>query len=458
MRWTVAEIAAATAGEVAASSGSASGRAAGGTVAAGDAVVEGVGVDSRRLVAGSLFVAIRAERDGHAFVGAAVDAGAAAVLVDRRWTVPGDLAVPAVCVEDTARALLGLGAAARARLAGEVVGVTGSVGKTSTKDMASAALATSLRTWSSERSFNNDLGVPLTLANTPDGVEVAVVEMGTRGRGDIRRLCTVARPTIGVVTAVTAAHTELLGDLDHVAEAKRELVESLPDSGTAILNADDPRVAAMARHTAAEALLFSAEGSPAADVVAGDITLDSELRPSFAVRTPWGKTRARLVARGAHQVPNALAALAVAGACGVPVVAAAESLSHAELSPWRMELLRSPAGAVVLNDAYNANPASMAAALTALAQLPAQRRIAVVGEMAELGERSAADHRAVADLAGRLGVELIAVGTRAYGVPPLDGVDAAAAALSGLGVGDAVLVKASRVAGLERLAALLAAG
>ena len=175
------------------------------------------------------------------------------------------------------------------------------------------------------------------------------------------------------------------------------------------------------------------------------------------VRSPWGRAAVRLEARGAHQVGNALAALSVALCCGVPLDAAVAALAGVRLSPWRMELHHSPGGAVVLNDAYNANPASMAAALEALAALPARRRVAVLGPMAELGARSAAEHEAVAVLAGRLGVEVLTVGTDAYGVTPANSIDEAVTALGPLGSGDAVLVKASRVAGLERLAARLLA-
>ena len=189
--------------------------------------------------------------------------------------------------------------------------------------------------------------------------------------------------------------------------------------------------------------------------MADRVALDDQLRPRFVVRSPWGTAAVQLEARGAHQVGNALAALAIALCCGVPLDAAVSALSRASLSPWRMEFLRSPTGATILNDAYNANPTSMTAALEALAALPARRRVAVLGEMAELGARSLWEHQAIAVLAGRLGVEVLAVGTTAYGVASVETIDEAVAALGPLGGGDAVLVKGSRVAGLERLAARL---
>ena len=422
-----------------------------------DAPLNAVATDSRALDGGELFVALRADRDGHDFVGAALAAGAGGVLVDHSWAVTAAaLPVPLIAVADTGAALLDLGRAARTRLAtASVVAITGSVGKTSTKDLTAGALGAGLEVVASEKSFNNEIGVPLTLANAAPSIEVAVIEMGARGAGHLTLLCDVARPTVGVVTAVAPAHTEAFGSLDAVAAAKGELVEALPVDGVAVLNSDDERVAAMSARTTARVLRYSATGSASADVVAFDVSVDDALRPRFAAATPWGRIDVALEARGVHQVGNALAALAVAGSCGVSLEDAASGLASAALSPWRMELARTSSGTLVLNDAYNANPASMAAALEALAALPARRRVAVVGEMAELGAISEAEHQAVAASARRLGVDLIAVGTGDYGVTPVDGIEAAVAALGVLGPDDAVLVKASRVAGLERLAARL---
>jgi UDP-N-acetylmuramoyl-tripeptide--D-alanyl-D-alanine ligase len=329
------------------------------------------------------------------------------------------------------------------------------VGKTSTKDLLASALSRRWRTAASEKSFNNELGVPLTLANAPAGTEAAVIEMGARGRGHVQLLCDVARPTIGVVTAVVHAHTEMFGSIDEVASAKAELVESLPSAGTAVLNADDARVAAMAQWTAARSLLYSANGDARADLVAEDLAVDEELRVRFTLRTPSGAAPVALQVRGEIQVANALAAAGAALACGVAVEEVAAGLGDAVLSPWRMDLRRSRSGAVVLNDAYNANPTSMAAALRSLAAVPAQRRVAVLGLMAELGESSQVEHERVLALADELGIDVIAFETVAYGQPAAEGVDGALAALGPLGRGDAVLVKGSRVAGLERVAAAL---
>jgi UDP-N-acetylmuramoyl-tripeptide--D-alanyl-D-alanine ligase len=418
-----------------------------------DVELDGVAIDSRLVHGGELFVPIVAERDGHDFVADALRGGALATLAHRRVDTPTGVA--RIDVADTSAALLDIGRLARRRLGSLVVGITGSVGKTSVKDLCAAALATRWPTAASERSFNNELGVPLTLANAPSGTKAAVIEMGARGKGHVALLCDVARPTVGVVTAVVAAHTELFGSIDDVAAAKAELVEALPAAGTAVLNADDPRVAAMAARTAANVLTYSALGAPGADLVAEDVRVDDDLRPAFVLRSPSGSVEIALEVRGAHQVANALAAAGAAMACGVALHDLAAGLAAAVLSPWRMDLRRAPSGALVLNDAYNANPASMAAALRSLAALPAVRSLAVLGVMAELGTGSEVEHARVVALADELGIDVIAFETTWYGLPPAEGVDGVLAALGPLSDGDAVLVKGSRVAGLERIAAAL---
>ena len=422
--------------------------ATGGTLLGPDAEIEGAAVDSRTLRGGELFVALKAERNGHDFVEAAFEAGAAASLVSAETP-----RVPAVLVDDTLRALTSLATAARARIGGTVIGITGSVGKTSTKDLLAAALGRRFRVSASARSFNNELGVPLTVLNTPDDAEALVVEMGARGRGHIASLCAVARPSIGVVTTVGLSHAEFFGTLDDVVRAKGELVESLPAHGTAVLNADVDLVAAMAERTEAQVLTF---GLAAADVRAEDVSLDDDLRATFRLHTPWGSAGVRLHIRGHHQVGNALAAAAAALAGGATVDDVAAGLGDARLSPWRMQLERSPSGALILNDAYNANPLSSEAALRALANLPAERRTAVLGIMAELGDVGPAEHARIGALAAELGIRLIAVGAPDYGGEQVASAEEALDRLGPLGPGDAVLVKGSRAAGLERLADSLA--
>jgi UDP-N-acetylmuramoyl-tripeptide--D-alanyl-D-alanine ligase len=421
--------------------------AVGGRLVGADVEVDGVATDSRGDVAGRLFVPLVAERDGHEFIAGALAGGAAAYLTSR----PPSLDAPAIEVPDTMSALTTIGGLARTRLPARVVGVTGSVGKTSVKDLLAAALATTYVTVASTRSFNNEIGVPLTLANAPEGTEAAAIEMGARGVGHIAQLCAIARPTVGIVTAVSHVHTELFGTIDDVARGKGELVESLPADGTAVLNADDERVAAMRTRTKATVLTYGEHG----DVRASMVQLDGELRPDFRLHSPWGEVEVRLAVRGHHQVGNALAAAAAAMACGVPPEAVAAGLVEAHLSPWRMDLQRTSAGALVLNDAYNANPISIAAALRSIAALDARRRFAVLGTMAELGAVAADEHRAMAALAADLGITLIALAEPRYGVTVVPDLDAAADALGELVEGDVVLVKGSRVAGLERLAEVL---
>ena len=426
--------------------------ATGGEAVGAPATVTAVGIDTRDLGAGWLFVALVAERDGHDFLADAVDSGAAAALVSMADACPAEL--PAVVVPETMRALQDLGRAARSRLTDNVVAVTGSVGKTSVKDLAAAAIGGAWSVHASERSFNNEIGVPLTLANAPEDIDAVVVEMGARGHSHVSDLCAIARPTIGIVTSVSGAHIEQFGSLDEVARAKGELVEALPVEGTAVLNADDPRVASMAERSQGRVLTYGVEGG-AVRVV--DLELDDELRPRFTLLSPWGQADLRLAVRGAHNAANAAAAAAAALAMDVPLDAVVAGLSAAELSPWRMEVTRTASGAVVINDAYNANPASVRAALAALEAVPADRRVAVLGLMAELGPAGAAQHREIGAWAQERGIEVLAVAAPDYGGEDVDDVEAALEHLGALGSTDAVLVKGSRVAGLERLAQDLAA-
>ena len=417
-----------------------------GLVEGPDVVVDGASHDSRAVEPGQLFVPIAAERDGHEFIPDALERGAAAYLTS--GPVAGGTAI---IVGDTVTALQRAGRLARTRVGGAVVGVTGSVGKTSVKDLLAATLATRYSTAASARSFNNELGVPLTLLAAPDGTEAIVVEMGARGVGHIRELCAIASPTVGIVTRVAAVHTEVFGSIEEVALGKGELVEALPDDGTAVLNAADHRVAAMAARTSARVVTFGEGGEVRAEAV----SLDADLRPRFRLRSPWGDATIALGVRGTHQVENALAAAAAALSLQVSLDDVAVGLAGAALSPWRMELDVAPSGARILNDAYNANPTSVAAALASLAALPAERRTAILGVMAELGEREAEDHAAIGAKAAELGIRLITVAAPAYGADDVATIDEALDRLGTLDEGDAILVKGSRVAGLERLAARL---
>ncbi|MGA0893294.1 MAG: UDP-N-acetylmuramoyl-tripeptide--D-alanyl-D-alanine ligase [Ilumatobacteraceae bacterium] len=424
---------------------------AGGSLSGPDVTIDGVSFDSRSIEPGQLFVPIVAGRDGHEFIADAMRRGAAAYLTSR--PPEGGTAIEVV---DTIAALARLAAAMRQRFHGSVVGITGSVGKTSTKDLTRAAVGAGRRTWASERSFNNEQGLPTTVLNTPTDAEVMVLEMGMRGHGEITALCDIAAPGVGVVTRVAEAHSDRVGGIEGVARAKSELVRALPATGTAVLNADDHRVAAMAGLTSAQVVTFGTQSS--ADVCVSGIVVDVEARPSFTVRTPWGTAEVRLALRGAHMALNAAAALAVAGVIGVDLVEAAAALSDVAPGEMRMNVRRAGSGAVVLDDSYNANPTSMRAALDALVALPATRRIAVVGVMAEIADAER-EHRQVAEYAAERGVVVMPVGTDLYGISPVVDADsvaeALAAAFGSLAAGDAVLVKGSRVAGLDRVAAVL---
>jgi UDP-N-acetylmuramoyl-tripeptide--D-alanyl-D-alanine ligase len=418
--------------------------ALGGHVVGPDLMVDGASYDSRDTLPGQLFVPVIGERDGHDFIDAAIAKGACLYLSSK-----GPLTDTATCIEvaDTDVAFMALGSLARTKLPDRVIGVTGSVGKTSVKDLADAAFRTHFRTKANPKSLNNELGLPQTLCNAPDGTEAVIVEMGMRGLGEITRLCDVARPTVGIVTIIGEAHTGRLGGLAGVAQAKGELVEALPTSGFAILNADQDICFALRHRTSASVLSF---GTTNGEVRADAITLNDLAQASFTLRTPWGDAPVQLELSGVHMAANAAAAAAAALACGVPLDRVVEGLGTASLSPWRMDVRRAPSGLIVINDAYNANPTSMTAALDALAALPVTgRRVAVLGLMAELDEDGPARHQAMAEHARELGIEIVAVATTDYGVTPTDDP---LAAVAGLGSDDAVLFKGSRIAGLERLA------
>jgi UDP-N-acetylmuramoyl-tripeptide--D-alanyl-D-alanine ligase len=441
--------------------------AVGGTRNGTAQITGAVTVDSRTVGPGDLFVALPGERvDGADFVAAAAQAGAAAALSTR----PDD-ALPTVVVDDPVAALGRLAAAVHGRLAAagvRTVGITGSSGKTSTKDLLGQVLAAAGPTVSPPGSYNNDIGLPLTVLSAGEDTRFLVLEMGARGPGHIARLCRIARPDVGVVLNVGSAHLGEFGSAEVIAQAKGELVEALPESGTAVLNADDPRVIGMAPRTAARVVTTGVR--EAADVRATDVRLDDGGRALFTLEAGGERHDVALRVVGAHQVANALSAAGAALAAGMTPGAVAAALSAAEpRSRWRMEVARRPDGVTVVNDAYNANPESMRAALAALTALPGQRRIAVLGAMAELGPGGGAEHERLGRDAAAAGVDLVvAVGADAVGIasgaaaagrrPGEESVHvpdrAAARTLLSelLRPGDVVLVKASRSYGLERLA------
>lgn len=443
-------------------------KATGGEVLQRGATATGVTTDSRGDCTGRLFVALRGDKhDAHAYLGAAVQAGATGLLVDRKCTeLPAfdrlaGRAPFVVRVADTGKALLDLAAEHRRRHRAKVVGITGSCGKTSTKEWLGAVVATVMPTVRSPGSFNNQIGVPLTLFAIEAHTRAAIVEIGTNAPGEIAQLTAVARPDVGIVTCVAPAHLEGLGSLEGVAREKSALVAGLPEDGLCILNGDDASCRAMADATKAEVQLFSC--TRPADWFATDVRFHA-LGTTFLLQGQRPVTLPRL---GTHNVYNALAVIAAASRLGVAEEVVLQALANVPSSPRRLEP-KCAAGVVVFDDTYNMNPQSAAAALQALAGLAGPgRRIAVFGEMLELGEQSEALHRALGEQVVRTKQDLllcvgdgavpIAEGAIGAGMPAARvhrtaDIEAALALLRGLvREGDRVLCKASRRVALDRL-------
>ncbi len=431
-------------------------------------------VDSRHSVSDGLFVAVAGEHvDGHDYAAAAVAAGASAALAER------PVGVPAVVVEDSVQALGRLSRHVVDALPSlHVIAITGSQGKTSTKDMLAQVLEAAGDTVAPAESFNNEIGVPLTALAATDATRFLVVEMGARGHGHIRYLTSVSPPQAAIVLNVGMAHVGEFGSRDDIAVAKAELVEALPPGGVAVLNADDRRVSAMAGRTRAAVVTFGE--SAHADVRIGDVRADDAGRVGFDVTVGDDGGRVRLSHFGRHQACNAAAVIALATSIGVPFGSVVRALEAAtSRSRWRMEVATTDAGVTVINDAYNANPDSTRAALETLAELghrhgPSSRTFAVLGEMRELGEVSSAEHEEIGRLAVRLGVSsIVTVGDGARPVqagaaeesrgaaelvPVTDAQSAIDFLRGALQAGDVVLVKASRAVGLEQVALALTNG
>lgn len=441
----------------------------GGRAVGHDAVARGFAFDSRSLSPGEGFAALRDRRDGHDFVNDAFARGAALALVER---APPGADGALVVVADVRAALGDLARAVRERLTGAaVIGITGSAGKTATKDLTAAAIGAARRVHTSAASFNNEIGLPVTLLGAPADTEALVLEMGARFAGNITELCGLARPGIGVITHIGLAHAEHLGGRGGVARVKGELLEALPADGLAVLNAECEHSATQRSRTAARVVTVGIDGT--ADVRVSEVRVDGGLRATFRLDSPWGSAPSvTLAMRGEHQVVNAAQAATVALHLGVALGAVVAALGGAGTADWRMQLGTSPAGVLVLNDAYNASPTAVAAALDALGHLHAPgRRIAVLGEMLELGDAAAVEHARVGELVAASGVGLlIAVGAGAAPIAEAaaargvevravgDATSAAEAVLALAEPGDAVLVKASRAVGLERVADALLAG
>ncbi|MDO8848548.1 MAG: UDP-N-acetylmuramoyl-tripeptide--D-alanyl-D-alanine ligase [Coriobacteriia bacterium] len=437
-------------------------------------MVNGLVIDSRSVEPGAAFVAFPGEHaDGHAYVAQALAGGARAIVVTRdddevRAAFTGGARAETVLVrvDDPLAAVEALARHHRARLMCPVVGVTGSTGKTTTKDFLRSVLATRMRVVATAENRNNELGVPLTVMDAGAETEVLVVEMAMRGPGQIEHLCSIARPTAGLVTNVGVSHVEVLGTEEAIASAKGELVRAIPDNGRVFLNGDDGWTDTLETFAAAPITRYGL--SAAADVRAADVQVAEDGTPSFTLAIAEETAEVNLPVPGRHNVYNALAAAAVGAHLGLPIGDIVRGLHAATFSKWRMEAFQSAAGLTVINDAYNANPTSMQAAISALGDVPTRgRRIAVLGDMAELGSLTELAHFQLGEeIAGSSVDVLVTVGERgrriaegalAAGmdperVRPCGTAAEASEVLDDLAEpGDTVLVKASRVMGLERV-------
>ncbi len=439
-----------------------------------DIMVNGVSTDSRDIAPGCVFIAMPGERsDGNVFVAEALRSGARAALVTK-WDdrAPGSVddarhrEVAIIRVRDAGESLRSLARYHRSRLSCPVVGITGSTGKTTTKDFLAAVLRTRMRVVATEGNRNNEIGVPLTVLQAGTETDVLVVEMGMRGEGEIAALCDIARPTLGLVTNIGQTHMETLGSQEAILHAKGELVCCIPETGRVFLNGDDGWSRKLANTSAAPVTFYGlARGS---SVRAEDIAVGDDGRPSMTIVSGRHRAPVTLPVPGRHNAYNAAAAAAVALSMGISMADVVAGLAAAPLTEWRMQVFTAANGVTVVNDAYNANPSSMRAALTALAEMRSDgRRIAVLGDMGELGSLADLAHFRVGEQVAEEGIDLLVTvgvlarrmgeGARAAGlaaevVRQCGSVEEASEVLDDvLAPGDLVLVKASRFVGLERV-------
>ncbi len=442
-----------------------------------DASVRGVVWDSRAVESGCVFLAMPGERvDGNDYVVSAVEAGTGAVVCTRALDEGAlDLARSKGCavihVEDGIVALQNLAGYWRDCLNAHVIGITGSTGKTSTKDFVASVLSRAFKTTATVGNYNNEIGVPATILSSDADTQALAVEMGMRGLGQIELLCSFARPDFGIVTNVGVSHLELLKTRDNIARAKSELVSALPQGGVAILNADDPYTDRLVEfsHAKERGVQICTYGvDTAARVRAVNIVFDREARASFDLVIESETVHVRLGIAGRHNVGNALAAAAIGHTLGMPLDDIAQGLAEAQGSGMRMEVMQAPRGITVVNDAYNANPDSMKASLATLQSMECgNHRIAVLGDMGELGPDEAALHAQVGASAAHSDLDLlvcvgqlaeqIACGAQEAGMEDekilcFSNVEEASAKIIDMvEQDDIVLVKASRFMGMERI-------
>jgi UDP-N-acetylmuramoyl-tripeptide--D-alanyl-D-alanine ligase len=429
------------------------------------ASLRGLSTDSRQVRSGELFIALRGERfDGHRFLTEVAQAGAGAAVVMEPVAIPAGMAL--IQVEDTLAALGAIGRAHRQRFRIPIIGITGSNGKTTTKDLVAAVLAQAYPVVKTEQNFNNEIGLPLTLFKIDPHTAAAVVEMGMRGRGQIRQLAQIARPTVAVVTNVGLTHLELLGTQANIAQAKAELVAELDPAGLAVLNGDDPYVRSMRDVTKAKTVFYGID-APQLDYRAMAIR-QHDSGCEFVAQTPYGELPITLPLPGRHNILNALAALAVAKELGLGDTAVQAGLNAPVMTGKRLHIIEHN-GCRIIDDTYNASPASVRAALEVLNGGHAEgRRIAVLADMLELGPDAAQLHRELGEYAARIGVDLFlgygelaceyVIGFNAVkpGGTHYQSKTALIAELQrGLQPGDQILVKGSRGMRMEEVVAAL---
>jgi UDP-N-acetylmuramoyl-tripeptide--D-alanyl-D-alanine ligase len=426
-----------------------------------DSVVTGISTDTRSIKGGELFFALLGENfDGHDFIPAALKAGAVGVVVSK----PVEDRPVTIRVRDTLVALGDLAQYYAGRFKVRSVGITGSVGKTTTKEMTAAVLSRRFRTLKNELNFNNEIGVPMALLQLTPEHEAMVIEMAMRLPREIARLAEIVRPCVGVITNIGMSHIERLGSLEAIAEAKAELLVALPDDGLAVLPADDDFFDFLLDSCSCRAISFGVEAS--ADIQGGEVELDAEGRPSFDIVLPdTPPFRVRLPITGRHNVYNALAAAAVGWNYKISpddIQAALEGISPPEK---RASIARSPRGHVVFDDTYNASPASVSSALQTLEKMAGERKIAVLGDMLELGDFAPEAHKEIGKQAAEIGLALlitvgelaktIADGAREAGLESIESVEnsdeAAEVVDSRVQPGDVVLVKGSRAMKMEKI-------
>lgn len=438
--------------------------------------IRGVSTDSRTVKAGNLFVALSGARyDGHEFLGTAFERGASGAVVSREVSVAmeSEGSSPAVLlVKDTLVSLQALARAWRERVGLPVLAITGSNGKTTTKEMTSTVLASRFRVLKTSGNYNNQIGLPLTLLDLSAEHQVAVVEMGTSALGEIHRLCEIALPDVGILTNISGAHLEFLKSLRGVQQAKAELLDHLGPHGVAILNRDDPLVMEVAGRVKGRVMTFGFD--PEAHVSALQVKDRGIEGSEFILKTRAGACPARLNIPGLHNLHNALAAVAAGEVFQIPLEEAARALGSVRFPAMRMQVKRLPGGITLLNDAYNANPRSMEAALRTLAASRQGGKLYfVAGDMRELGEDSETYHRQVGRLAADLGIDVLVgigdqirwtleeAGTRGRGkvaVHLCDHEEAARLLQGQLRPGDTVLIKGSRGMAMEKVSEFMGIG